>query len=88
MQRETQRTGDVYCCDRVFQTADEAKRHEHSHLVVKTYETLLAIDNQWDEKKLPSDFFTLPYGLSQLLNELLLSSADLMRESQDNRELL
>jgi len=80
--------GQVHCCDRVFQTADDATRHEHAHLVVKSYETLLAINVQWDEKRLPGDFFILPYELTQLLNELLFSSAALMQKSSDNRELL
>ena len=87
-QPDTHSTGRVHCCDRVFQTADDPTRHEHAHLVVKAYETLLAISTQWDEKKLPGDFFTLPYELTQLTSELLFSSVALMRESSDNREML
>jgi len=45
----------------------ETKEQE---LIRKSYETIKAILEQWEEKKLDSFFFKTPYELNELLSEL------------------
>jgi hypothetical protein len=60
----------VICCEATFETADEAWKHERCHVLDKCRETITAIYEQWEEKKLDGDFFTTPYELQQLVHEL------------------